>query len=278
MKKYTFFLLLILLTGCAASRKAHVSATPDGKQYVVILSMDAFRWDLAGRSHTPTLDSLARAGTYAEIYPVYPSNTFPSHYAMATGLHPDHHGVVNNNFYDRKAGRKLSVFDAEDVRLPGFWSGEPIWNTAERQGLTANIFMWPGSEVPIDGRQATVWTPYSSKPTYYERADWVIDAMTRPEAEIPELVMWYFEEPDATMHTYGPESPQAVARPNTSTPSSVIFSVRSGVRPSSSVSISSSRPTMAWPRFRRSATSTSCRCSTLRRSYAPCRAPRSGWR
>ena len=89
MKKYTFFLLLILLTGCAASRKAHVSATPDGKQYVVILSMDAFRWDLAGRSHTPTLDSLARAGTYAEIYPVYPpSNTFPSHYAMATGCIP----------------------------------------------------------------------------------------------------------------------------------------------------------------------------------------------
>lgn len=212
MKKYTFFLLLILLTGCASSRKAHVSATPDGKQYVVILSMDAFRWDLAGRSHTPTLDSLARAGTYAEIYPVYPSNTFPSHYAMATGLHPDHHGVVNNNFYDRKTGRKLSVFDAEDVRLPGFWSGEPIWNTAERQGLTANIFMWPGSEVPIDGHQATVWTPYSSKPTYYQRADWVIEAMTRPEAEIPELVMWYFEEPDATMHTYGPDSPQAVAQ------------------------------------------------------------------
>lgn len=88
MKKYTFFLLLVLLTGCAASRKAHVSATPDGKQYVVILSMDAFRWDLAGRSHTPTLDSLARVGTYAEIYPVYPSNTFPSHYAMARACIP----------------------------------------------------------------------------------------------------------------------------------------------------------------------------------------------
>lgn len=92
-------------------------------------------------------------------------------------------------------------------------AANPIWNTAERQGLTANIFMWPGSEVPIDGHQATVWTPYSSKPTYYQRADWVIEAMTRPEAEIPELVMWYFEEPDATMHTYGPDSPQAVARP-----------------------------------------------------------------
>jgi len=64
----------------------------------------------------------------------------------------------------------------------------------------------------FDGHQATVWTPYSSKPTYYQRADWVIEAMTRPEAEIPELVMWYFEEPDATMHTYGPDSPQAVAQ------------------------------------------------------------------
>lgn len=212
MKRYACILLALLFAGCAASRRSAVATAPQEKQYAVILSMDAFRWDLAGRSHTPTLDSLARVGTYAEIYPVYPSNTFPSHYAMATGLHPDHHGVVNNGFYDRTQGRRLSVFDSLDVRTPGFWGGEPIWNTAERQGLTANIFMWPGSEVPIGGRQATVWTRYSSKPDYYQRADWVIDAMTRPEAEIPQLVMWYFEEPDAAMHTYGPESPEAVGR------------------------------------------------------------------
>ena len=215
MKKPLLLLLLLVLTGCAATRRADsypASAAPQEKQYAVILSMDAFRWDLAGRSHTPTLDSLARAGAYAEVFPVYPSNTFPSHYAMATGLHPDHHGVVNNAFFDKMQGRELLVFDAEDVKTPGFWGGEPIWNTAERQGLTAHIFMWPGSDVPVNGRQATVWTPYSSKPSYYQRADWVIGAMTRPEDEIPELVMWYFEQPDAAMHTYGPESPEAVAQ------------------------------------------------------------------
>ena len=215
MKRFVYLFSLLLLAGCAASRTAGsypASAAPQEKQYAVILSMDAFRWDLASRSHTPTLDSLAQAGTYAEVFPVYPSNTFPSHYAMATGLHPDRHGVVNNSFFDKMQGRKLSVFDPQDVKTPGFWGGEPIWNTAERQGLTANIFMWPGSEVPVNGRQATVWTRYSSKPSYYERADWVIEAMTRPEAEIPELVMWYFEQPDAAMHTYGPESPQAVAQ------------------------------------------------------------------
>ena len=215
MKRPLLLFLLLALTGCAASRHAGsypASAAPGEKQYAVILSMDAFRWDLADRSHTPTLDSLARVGTYAEVFPVYPSNTFPSHYSMATGLHPDHHGVVNNAFFDKMQGRRLSVFDAEDVRIPGFWGGEPIWNTVERQGLTANIFMWPGSDVPVNGRQATVWTRYSSKPSYYERADWVIDAMTRPEAEIPDLVMWYFEQTDAAMHTYGPESPEAVAQ------------------------------------------------------------------
>lgn len=210
--RHLTLLSLLLLAGCAATRPAARPEAPAEKQYAVILSMDAFRWDLADRARTPTLDSLRRAGSYAEIYPVYPSNTFPSHYSMATGLHPDHHGVVNNNFYDRTQQRELSVFDADDVRIPGFWGGEPIWNTVERQGLTAHIYMWPGSEVPVNGRQATVWTRYSDKPTYRERADWVLAAMTRPEEQIPDLVMWYFEQPDAAMHTYGPASPEAVAQ------------------------------------------------------------------
>lgn len=216
MRNSAFLAALLLLTSCAATRTKGTypaPAAPAGeKQYAVILSMDAFRWDLASRSHTPTLDSLQRAGTYAEIYPVYPSNTFPSHYAMATGLHPDHHGVVNNSFYDKAEGRSRSVFDSVDVRTPGFWGGEPIWNTAERQGRKASIFMWTASDVPVGGRQASEWTPYSSKPSYYERADWVIEAMTRPEAEIPDLVMWYFEQPDTSMHTYGPDSPEAAAQ------------------------------------------------------------------
>ncbi|MEG0789151.1 MAG: ectonucleotide pyrophosphatase/phosphodiesterase [Alistipes sp.] len=210
LRKISYIACILLAVACASTRKT-VGALPPStdNQYVIILSMDAFRWDLADRSHTPTLDSLKQAGSYAEIYPVYPSNTFPSHYSMATGLHPDHHGVVNNGFYDKTVGRKLSVFDREDVTLPNFWGGEPIWNTVERQGEIANIYMWPGSEVPINGRQASVWKYYSAKPTYYERADWVVEAMTRPVKEIPNLVMWYFEQPDADLHHFGPTSREA---------------------------------------------------------------------
>ena len=212
--RYLFsFLLGFVLLSCHAPRTVlQEERNPEEQPYVIILSMDAFRHDLAGRAHTPTLDSLKRVGCYSEIYPVFPSNTFPSHYSMATGLHPDHHGVVNNNFYDKKAQVRRSVFKRSDVLTKGFWGGEPIWNTAERQGRVANIFMWPGSDVPINGRQATKWMNYSSKPSYYERANWVIDAMTRAEEDIPNLVMWYFEEPDASMHRYGPTSKQVIAK------------------------------------------------------------------
>ena len=58
MKRYACILLALLFAGCAASRRSAVATAPQEKQYAVILSMDAFRWDLAGRSHPPTLDSL----------------------------------------------------------------------------------------------------------------------------------------------------------------------------------------------------------------------------
>lgn len=214
--KYTLQILAVVLCmGCATNRHSVTPPLSDAlqeKQYAVILSMDGFHLDLANRGHTPTLDSLRRAGSYSELYPVFPANTFPSHYSMATGLHPDRHGVVNNTFYDKKAQQYRSVFNKKDVRTEGFWGGEPIWNTAEKQGLTTHIYMWPGSDVPIDGRQASIWTAYTSEPSYYERADWVLSAMTRPETEIPDLVMWYFDQPDGAMHRHGPTSREAVAQ------------------------------------------------------------------
>ena len=57
-------------------------------KHVVILSMDAFRHDLASMYDTPTLDSIASVGVYSEIMPCFPSNTFPNHYAMQQACIP----------------------------------------------------------------------------------------------------------------------------------------------------------------------------------------------
>ena len=96
MNKNMFVLFLALfLTGSFSACK-----TTRQERYVVVLSMDGFRDDYPGRGHTPTLDSLAKVGVRASFVPCFPSVTFPNHYSMATGLHPNNHGLVNNSFYD----------------------------------------------------------------------------------------------------------------------------------------------------------------------------------
>lgn len=86
-----FSIICLSIAGCTAHSKK--------ERYVVVLSMDGFRSDYPSHAHTPTLDSLACVGVKAAFRPSFPSVTFPNHYSMATGLHPDHHGLVNNFFY-----------------------------------------------------------------------------------------------------------------------------------------------------------------------------------
>jgi predicted AlkP superfamily pyrophosphatase or phosphodiesterase len=97
--KVIFFLaaLLLLQTSCKQSR------TTNDARYLIVLSMDGFRKDYTEKSNTPNLDSIALIGVRAEgILPAFPSKTFPNHYTMATGLYPDHHGIVNNSNMDNK--------------------------------------------------------------------------------------------------------------------------------------------------------------------------------
>lgn len=201
-------LLLTLVFGCYSN--AH--SEPTQKKHVVILSMDGFRWDYTLDAKTPTLDSLRRVGSYSQMMPVFPANTFPSHYSMATGLYPNNHGVTNNSFYDSLADKVRSVFDAEDCNSEGFWGGEPIWNRVEMQGGISHVHMWPGSEYPINNRQATVWQKYDHNMDYFKRADQVIESMSLPIDKVPNLVMWYMPDPDEVGHHSGPNSKECIAR------------------------------------------------------------------
>src|SRR6186713_1349487 len=81
------------------------SAEQSKKPYVILISADGFRYDLADKYHATHLLALRTAGVAAAaMRPAYPSVTFPNHYSLATGLYPSHHGLVDNTFYDRKRG------------------------------------------------------------------------------------------------------------------------------------------------------------------------------
>lgn len=193
------FCLLSLIIGLLCSCSSH--KTQD-ERYVVVLSMDGFRSDYPKMAKTPTLDSLGNAGILSAFRPCYPSVTFPNHYSMATGLHPDHHGLVNNSFYDAAID---SVYTMKS-KDPQFYGGEPIWCTAEKQGVKTAAFYWVGSEVALACGQPSIWKPFDSSVPYKNRADSVISWLELPKETRPHLIMWYIEEPDHTGHLCTPDS------------------------------------------------------------------------
>jgi predicted AlkP superfamily pyrophosphatase or phosphodiesterase len=168
--------------------------------------MDGFRSDYPVRAHTPTLDSLAKAGVKSAFRPSFPSVTFPNHYTLATGLHPDHHGLINNFFYAPDLDLIYRIGDNQAVTNPDFYGGEPIWNTAEKQGVRSASFFWVGSEAAVQGMQPSIWKPYDKSVPFRERADSVIAWLQLPEEVRPHLVMWYMEEPDGIGHSDTPDA------------------------------------------------------------------------
>jgi alkaline phosphatase D len=172
----------------------------------VILSLDGFRWDYPDKTSTPTLNNIAKEGVKAiSLIPSFPSKTFPNHYTIATGLVPDRHGLVNNSFYDRKANKAYSMGNSEARLDPAFYGGEPIWITAQHQGLRTASYYWVGSEVAIAGLHPDYWKNYDERTPFINRIDTIIKWLSLPETVRPELIMAYYHEPDGAGHEFGPD-------------------------------------------------------------------------
>lgn len=195
---------LLLFTFLLLTSLIHSQSNKDA--YVVLVSMDGFRWDYGKKFNLPNLKQIAKEGVHAKsMRPSYPSKTFPNHYAIVTGLYPDHHGIINNVFYDAALNESFSLSSnaKNDSR---FYGGNPIWNVAEQQGVKAASFFWPGSDT--DQKRPGIYKNYDNKIPYETRIDTVIKWLQLPEKQRPHLVTLYFDEPDHTGHNFGPLSPE----------------------------------------------------------------------
>jgi predicted AlkP superfamily pyrophosphatase or phosphodiesterase len=173
---------------------------------IVVLSMDGFRWDYPAIYHTPNLDKLAKIGCKAEsLKPSYPTKTFPNHYAIATGLYPDHNGIVQNSFYDPKLDRSFRMGDRSAVQDSIFWEGEAIWETAESQGIKTASYFWVGTENNERYRPG-MRKFYEDGFPFKQQIDTVFNWLSLPDDQRPGLIMFYFDEPDKTSHAAGPVS------------------------------------------------------------------------
>jgi alkaline phosphatase D len=187
-------------------------AQENNEKTTVILSLDGFRWDYPAKVSTPNLDKIAREGVKAvSLIPSFPSKTFPNHYSIATGLVPDHHGIVNNSFYDTLLKKAYSIGDRNARFNPEFYGGEPIWVTAAKQGVRTASFYWVGSDVAVQGIQPDYWKHYNDKVSFIARIDTIIKWLSLPEETRPKLIMAYYHEPDGIGHDFGPDDTRTLS-------------------------------------------------------------------
>ena len=174
---------------------------------VILVSIDGFSPDYLGKGQTPVLDGLIAGGAFGPMRPSFPSVTFPNHYTLVTGLHPDHHGVVGNRFTDAQLGA-FTMASKES----GFWDqGEPIWVTAEKAGVRTGTMFWPGSEVEIHGVRPSQWAPFDQGMPGDARVDRLLSWLDLPVDQRPKLETLYFDIVDTAGHRNGPDAPETRA-------------------------------------------------------------------
>ncbi|MCE2543091.1 MAG: alkaline phosphatase family protein [Acidobacteria bacterium] len=178
------------------------------RPHVVLISFDGFRPDYLDRFDTPAFDRLAARGLRAAgLISVFPSLTFPGHYSIATGLYPEAHGIVANRFHDPVRNDEFNYRESDDAGDGSWWGGEPIWVTAEKQGMVAAAFFFPGTEADIGGLRPSHWRPYDGSVPNAARVEQVLDWLALSADVRPHLVTLYFSLVDSAGHDLGPDSP-----------------------------------------------------------------------
>jgi hypothetical protein len=126
--------------------------------YLILISIDGFRWDYLNLYPAPAIEQLAVSGLSAQaLVPVFPTLTFPNHYSIATGLYPANHGIVANRFPGLDQDDWYSYRNRDTVEDGRWYGGEPIWVAAERHGLVSAAYFFVGTEAPVNGISPTHW-------------------------------------------------------------------------------------------------------------------------
>ena len=198
--------LFIIAMGLAASLWGAASTA----QTLVLVSIDGFRWDYLDWPQATNMRSIAAQGSrVTKLRTVYPSKTFPGHLSIATGLHPTQHGVIDNYFC--RSDRTDCYSMGKGRKDPSWLAGIPLWTLVEQQGGRASTFFWPESDAPFANKLPTDYRAFDGRVPHRERVQQVVDWLSLPADQRPDLVTLYFSVVDSTSHTYGPTAPATLS-------------------------------------------------------------------
>ncbi|GAA4282422.1 alkaline phosphatase family protein [Gaetbulibacter aestuarii] len=179
------------------------------KPYVIMVSIDGFRYDYAEKYNAKNILAIAKNGSSTtRLIPSFPSKTFPNHYTLVTGLYPEHHGIVYNSFFDKRTGKSYRIANREAVENGDWYGGIPLWNLAQFQGMCAASYFWVGSEANINGMHPKYYYPYNKQTPYEYRVKRILEWLQLPEKVRPHILTLYFSLVDTQGHKFGPNSEQ----------------------------------------------------------------------
>ncbi|XP_054712345.1 glycerophosphocholine cholinephosphodiesterase ENPP6-like isoform X2 [Uloborus diversus] len=207
------FILFYFVIGSVFTRRALSITCGNRIPKVLFVLVDGCRWDYLDQGNFPGFKKLSDKGTHAlHVTPIFPSNSYPNWYSLVTGLYAESHGFVQNMMYDAKYEDFFMMGPHESVNVPHWWDGaEPLWVTAEKNGLRSALYWWDGCQVEIRGRQSTFCRKYqyignSWTSVNEDTKEAFFTALDLLENNEMQLVQLYYEPVDFYGHKFGPES------------------------------------------------------------------------
>lgn len=185
------------------------------KPYVLLISLDGFRWDYIDKYKPAFLSEFAKeSARLTSLRPAFPTKTFPNHISIVTGSYPENHGIVANRFYAPDLKKIYNIKDSKTVTNPDFYLRKPLWVIAEEQDMRTASYFWPGSEAAITGIYPSHYKKYNHNASHQERIEGVLNWYKLPSSERPQLITTYFHDIDSAGHRFGQDSPELIAAIN----------------------------------------------------------------
>ena len=189
------------------------SIASEKKPYLILISLDGFRWDYLEKYKPPHLINFIKNGINSEsLIPSFPTKTFPNHYTIATGMYPDKHGIIANSFYSYDKDMTYRIRDRAMVEDGSFYEGNPIWIQANKSNMVTASYFFVGTEANIQGLKPTYYYRFDNSVKNEVRVNQAIDWLKLPPKKRPHLITMYFSDMDDTGHKYGTKNDEELKK------------------------------------------------------------------
>jgi predicted AlkP superfamily pyrophosphatase or phosphodiesterase len=178
MRRLTAFFLVLLFA--AAARAAEVKPALG-----VLLVVDQMRYDYPARSSEYGVGRFLKGAYYDNaIHAHIPTYTAVGHTALSTGRHPKDHGIVGNEFFDRKESKSVYCVDHDEHGKAPHWLSVPTLGDRLKEkspkSKVVSISAKDRAAILMAGKKADVALWYNKKTGRFETSsfygalpDWV---------------------------------------------------------------------------------------------------------